>query len=260
MPTTRKTGGAKKAVNKTPKKTRSAKAMKAITGSEAEPISAYEKLYNKVKENQAKRKIACNKNEGPSTSKKSKMNKTTARKPETPGNSIDISQTTEPTETTTRFLEDDSFVDMEVTADQYRQFPSPSDEEDSNASESDDDTEAVQDCSTNNNATVGLLGAQGSLNLMDDHERQLPDIIESNPQRGKDIGQTFALLQKFMIKKGIICEDEEMDMNELQEFIQEGSSMEQQSTIAGKNMPQRESTQIRRLTKQRSNLTQNLKG
>ena len=128
----------------------------------------------------------------------------------------------EQVEVTASFIEDDNYVDMNVQREEERrEFPSPSDEEESSDSETED--------SIKNNATVkqksnsAQSSSQGASYVA---RQQLPGTSNDAPRlerevmtqamqqfripkihtenRQPDLGQTLNMVQDFMLKKGLI--------------------------------------------------------
>ena len=123
-------------------------------------------------------------------------------------------------------MEDDNFMDIGLSEEQTKEFPSEDEDESQNSElEPEDMGLAV---SQNNNATVGTavrsvrpVNAERSCssNVMDAATEQLPDKNEINPPGTNDatLKQTFNLMQTFMVKKGLI--DKSMTDEEIQEFL-----------------------------------------
>ena len=196
---------------KTPVK-RSKQAKSKATKSSVTPQkeqTAYEKLYAKWAAMKDKDNTARDKN---SNSKEGNTSKTNS-----------------PRVTNANFIEEDNFVDMEITDDQNKEFPHSSEDEASTDSEEGEICDEVTD--SNNNATMvqtGLTGAHrspgaGSCHSISRSHEVLgicnDDITPAAEPSGKmdKLEQTVALMQSFLVKKGII--NDSMNEKELQEFL-----------------------------------------
>ena len=219
MPATCRKDNSKKVTN-TPQKSKKAKAtLKGGKAAKKQKINededeqqeptAYEKLVTKMQE---KRKSDAFGNKT-NKKKRSKMMEEVE-----PGDG---------STTSAHFEEDGTYIDMGVTAGQEKEFPSTSEEKDEESDSEPDLDEDLGIRSINNNATASSrpTGAVGSSPA----RAPLPDRSEKNPvnainaDKGKknDEGlmQTLSIIQKFMLKKGII--KEAMDINELENFMEE---------------------------------------
>ena len=123
-------------------------------------------------------------------------------------------------ETAASFLEDDNYVDMGVIEEQSKEFPSPSEEEDSET-DSEEETEGLNN-NSNIRSSVRIASALGS------NERSprtqmpqqlLPERSDGNPVTpSKELMQSLNMMQNFMLKKGMI--DKPMDITEMMELAQ----------------------------------------
>ena len=228
---TRRSAGKNKITCETAKKPKGKGTEKQMQKEE----TPYERLYRQVVENKnSKRK---KKDEEPNE----KVNLKTKRTKMTVEN--------EPMEfevnnevTITQFMEDGNFIDMGVSEEERREFPSPSEEEQD--SDSDSDEESVQgDRPSNNNKEMLLQTTEASLatssersgsTLINDIEDQEIPVTNNNRPIGHEDGSvqpvqprtsdpltpdmhTFNLMQSFMIKKGLI--DRSMTEQEMEEFV-----------------------------------------
>ena len=115
------------------------------------------------------------------------------------------------------FMEDGQIMDMSVTVDeQRRKFPLPSDEENL-------ETEDKLGEGSKNNNTMVLRPLGATRSTAD--AVQLPDRSEWSSTSPNDrLTQTLEIIQKFMLKKGII--QKPMNVQELRNFLQEEENME----------------------------------
>ena len=195
----------------------SKKAKKVNDTSQTEPIAtcsneptAYEKLITKLN---AKRKgeIAGDKRVKTPV-KKARMATASVQ--------VEVDKETTPESIHADFIEDGQIMDMSVTVDkQRREFPSPSDDKDMETN--DESREGLK----NNNVTVSRpLGATGStadvVQLPDRGEWSSTSLIKTND----GLTQMLEIMQKFMLKKGII--EKPMNAQELRDFLQEEENME----------------------------------
>ena len=135
----------------------------------------------------------------------------------------------------TRFEDDDQVIDMVVTDEQTKEFPSASEEEDISDEEYEERVLNSENSKNNNAATArrvndvtaaGLLGANRA-----EAEQLLPESFESGnvntvrkggdknqeANRATQIKDTFELMQTFMLQKGLI--DKLITENEMQEYL-----------------------------------------
>ena len=125
------------------------------------------------------------------------------------------------------FEEDGTYIDMGITAGQEKEFPSPSEEEDEESDSEPDLDEDLGIRSINNNATTssrptGAVGSSPACALLPDRSKKNPvNAINVDKAKKNDEGlmQTLSMIQKFMLKKGII--KEAMDIDELESFMEE---------------------------------------
>ena len=190
--------------------------------------TTYERIYRIAHENLARRKAA---KQSASQSKSKKSPK-------------EINENTEKV----GFQEDDNYIEMEVSRTiERREFPC-SEDEDKNE---EDVQQPVQQpgrqeqCSINNNAAVALnvgplLSAMGSCSPAP----RLPVIFDEQPITS-DAGLTrsWEVMQKFMVKKGII--DTSMTFEEMEAFVDEDDVPTQTEEIAPtqarhKNKPEKQ--------------------
>ena len=181
-------------------------------------LTAYEQLYKKL---QQKRKAADKVTN--QDSKKARV-KITKKKQVNEDMDMDPDQNKN---VTAQFIEGENLIDMGVTvSEQMKEFPTPSEEEDSGSEE---EEKSFELCNNNAMATVNIprplpTSSQGSQSLrMGRVCNELPNRCEPSPDQdnGKDKELTFTLsmMQKFMLKKGLI--NETMDMEEIEKFLNE---------------------------------------
>ena len=203
------------------KQVKQAGMLNAKTSNKGKKQTAYEELVDKLK---AKRKREGRLSPIYTTPKRARKPKESTSK-----------SGQEEMETSVAFTEGDNIIDMQVTDDvQRKEFPSPSDEEDSQESESESEDEILEaNCNENSSATrTGTVSAdksqpksqlrQGRLHDNQPCEGQsLPDSSQLNPQgdfcNNNVMIQSMALMQKFMLKKGII--DAPINQQEFQELM-----------------------------------------
>ena len=138
-----------------------------------------------------------------------------------------------------QFQEDGNFMEMAVSKSvQRKEFPSPSDDEEESGSET-EEGELIDEL-LNNNATIEqsggqpLLGVVGSRGATATSARSQPAFHNEGPSTSEggvnnpfvlkqtppsNIGHTLAIMQNFMVKKGLI--DSSMTEEEIQQFIEE---------------------------------------
>ena len=182
--------------------------------------TAYERLHRKWQETKMKTVEATTKGQ-----KSNRSHETQVEPAELQDAGGSSDKEANSTQTNTRFLEDDNVVKMDVSDEQRKEFPSPS-EDDLTESDSDEEEDSI-----NNNATVRPSSTQGSKSPC--AATDLPDRRDRHPS-GQDelhLKQTFNLIQSFMLKKGLI--DETMDPEQLQKFIEEGD-VEPEAIDSGK--------------------------
>ena len=178
-----------------------------------EEETAYEWLYCKVQENKKKRKST-----------------TVSNKKEKTGTKI-LKRSTKSGETSNmkmvsaHFHEDDNYVEMEVESQiQREEFPTPSEEEDNQELSDTEDGEIVKQMSQNNNATVAgsnVARAEGSCSVSPKRQnKQVPSYLDEPPststgirdgmlsQTNEDLAYKVSVMQEFMIKKGIVTNEE----------------------------------------------------
>ena len=174
--------------------------------------TAYERLKRKLDENKNERAKATTKKKLP------KISETLA----TPKRRSKTSKLIE----VAKFVEDDTIMEIEV-GDQQDEFPSPSEEEDE-----DEDGEILDAASSKNNNAV-VHGATGSQSATVSPERQLPSFLDEGPGtsgcqtkagNNEQLFKTVALMQSFMVKKGIL--NSSMSTEELEKFIEESGDIE----------------------------------
>ena len=161
----------------------------------------------------------------------------------------------EVSEVTAQFVEDDNFVEMNVTDVQNEMFPN---EEEGFASESDLSQPMMSQESQNNNAMVTEKrmqnlnsGTQRSLSAScgNNPDGAVPHCSNVDPEHSthnavnNDLQRTFALVQSFMVKKGLI--DSSMDEEEIKEFLKEDKG--QQKTIEPGNKKLNKSSQAKNM-------------
>ena len=152
------------------------------------------------------------------------------------------------------FMEDGDPIEMQVTDEQTKEFPSTSDEEAMNSESEDSEVETtgettVNPVSQNNNATImkqisgssvkGSSGSNAATAAVKVTEMQLPNL--SNPSPGETVQdeaipstssgktmagdeqlkQTLSMVQSFMLQRGLI--DKSMTEDEMQEFFDNSS-------------------------------------
>ena len=122
-----------------------------------------------------------------------------------------------------RFVEEDNFIDMEVSEEQTREFPSASEDE----FEDEDELNTQLGCSNNNAMVTGERSAERSTSsnhATKETSLKLPGRVDSSPAResnpnksGLDLAQTFCLMQNFMLQQGLI--NKSLNEAELKEFL-----------------------------------------
>ena len=174
--------------------------------------TAYEKLLRKVEEN--KRKRAANE----------KGNVSAGSKRQRDANETEIVQ----------FQEEDNIMELEVSKITERaEFPTPSEDEEDEEQEDSDVPEEGEliESSKNNNATVAGQNATGWLlstqRLTSAAHDNRPEFLDAEPSTSdgrthdaSSLGKTIALMQTFMVKKGLI--DTSMTDEEIEQFVSEG--------------------------------------
>ena len=119
---------------------------------------------------------------------------------------------------------------------QQKEFPSPSEDEESESSKA-EDGELMETKSTNNN--VCILGTQspGAERLPHNQQQQLATFPDEGPstsdgqKRSAELSKMLTIMQKLMMKKGLI--DTSMTMDELEMLIEEEDSNECTKTNVG---------------------------
>ena len=140
---------------------------------------------------------------------------------------------------TAQFVENDNYFDMEVTFDQRKEFPSPSDDDEETISEDEEIMEQMTEFNENLNATrltvaASALGSrsprtqipqqrpsEGQQNIPNTSEDQ-PSGTFNNVNDGTNLLGSLNIMQSFMLKKGII--EQPFGVNEIQDLMSEAAS------------------------------------
>ena len=167
-----------------------------------EEENAYEHLLSKVNEGRRQRGEDEVGQHSGSTPKKVKLSEANNKQPST----SDPKENLESQETAASFEDESMILEMEVMVAADSEFP--------------EEEIQFEDRSVNNNATVGIkrssLSAAGSHGMTLTTQQQLLGLKDVNPD--SDLQQTFALMQNFMLKKGLI--NSTMSQQEMQEFME----------------------------------------
>ena len=244
----RGTAAAKRAAKAVkPKEQKKEVVRKQPTASESESqettgLTAYEQLVIKVNENKRKRGAVNTPTSKGKRSKKGKQLDEVAAVANM-ANIVEDANTAE-----ARVFEDDNFMDIRVTDDQSKEFPSQSEEESESESEGEMD-QFREESSKNNNATT--LNVR-SLSATVDAAMALPQSIEMEPgkicdegpststvtgntRNDRNLEQTLNLVQAFMLQKGLI--DKSLTEEEMQDFISSGGMPE----VTSEKVPKQDS-------------------
>ena len=211
MPNTRKSAavGSKKGktVKAAKRKTVTKQKTKAVESNiqQNAPIkeeNAYDRLLSKVNEARRHRGEDEIGQHSGSAPKKAKLSETSNKRSST----SEPKENLESQETAASFEDESMILETEVTAAADSEFP--------------EEEIQFEDRSANNNATIGIkhssLSASGSHGMTLTTQQQLPVLKDVNPD--SDLQRTFALMQNFMLKKGLI--NSTMSQQEMQEFME----------------------------------------
>ena len=171
-------------------------------GDEQAEQTAYERILSKVQENRMKR--------GASSVFKSPKTKKTRKEDNSRKSLPKTTQKATVTRVETRVVEDDNFVDMEVT-DVQKIFPNE-DEDGFNEEDSEGEESEVTIRSKNNNATVASNVSksprtQRSVRALPRNETLIPHCSTDDPGRREseeELRETLGLMKQYMVEKGVI--------------------------------------------------------
>ena len=192
---------------------------------------AYKRVYNKMQERR-KNKVSMGQENGKG---KKRKNDNVAMEGE---ESMD-----EGPQIIAQFIEEDNIMDIRVTEDQSKEFPSEGEITDSDEEPEEND---------NSNAVRTAIQSSRSSSSPTALPRTLPEQHENGPSNsgksGNDFNakdatnlqQTFALMQNFMLKKGLI--NATVDATEFTDFLNMDSVEDHRNNSVNKSMNQTKKT------------------
>ena len=213
-----------------------AKKQKKARASKEEQLTAYDHLHAKWLATK------CNANDKERGADSSENKETPAKRTKSAKGANEVN---EPKTEKFTFQEEDNIMVLEVSkTTQREEFPSPSKEED--GSESDEPEEGkLMESSINNNATLCTsnvqlssatrpLGAEDSLRLGSSDKEPRPSTSDGKSSSDASLSRTLAVMQSFMIKKGLI--NKSMTAEEIEQLLQDEECGDKDERIMGSGL------------------------